>query len=214
MRKRELNLVVGQKGTGKTHFLKEIALERLRKGDNVLVVVPFANLWDEFATISTAREVAAMRNQAARLVYDYSNPKSVEAIRYFRKGVLILEDARSYFTAATPQLLQYIYSLNRHLGLDVYFVAHGFKYLPPQSFGYAQWLILFNCGDKPDTRKEILDDNLIKQIQYAQTAIKQELKTGNPYAKRIIQIDEQISATYYAGRQAGSPSTHAERISQ
>lgn len=213
MRKRELNLVVGQKGCGKTYFLKEIAKKHLAKGENVLVVVPMPLLWEELPTVSSAREIFAMKGQAAKLVYNFEKP-NLSLIKAFHDGVLILEDARAFSGAATLPELNYIYSLNRHAHIDVYFVAHGFNALPPQCFVYAQWLILFYSSIPIKLRKEYIDDDILHKIEAAQTQVKRQVQAGNPYAHIPVLLDEQVRSTYEQNRAACKPTKNAERDSK
>lgn len=188
-RKTQLNLVVGINGTGKTTFIRQQVVERVRDGrlPKCLIVTPDPAEWRHLPTVRGAREVYDMQ-QTSRMVYE--SPEDLEAVcRSFYGGVLVLDDARAYIGAATPTVLNYLYIRRRQHGIDVYICTHGLSQVPPQCFNYASYLFLFATTDTFRSRAAYLDPEIYNSIMEHKRRIDSAARKGERYMYAVVKID-------------------------
>ncbi|MDR0207038.1 MAG: ATP-binding protein [Bacteroidales bacterium] len=195
IRKTELTLIVGVNGTGKTTFIANSVLLTGKKG---LVVTPDGLEWRKLPLI-TNEQIRTFTGHA-RMIYE--GPKTLEAIKNnYSGGILVLDDAMAYLDEQTPAMMQYLYIRRRHHGIDLYFVAHGLRQVPPKCFTFTSYLILFNTVESFVSRKKDVYPELFEKIIKMQADIKKKVEAGNPYYYKILLIDEQIRALWKQDRE-------------
>lgn len=192
-RKANLNLVVGINGTGKTTWLNNEVVNKCKK---CLIITPDPSEWKGIPTIKN--EDIRTLNGIGKIIYEKDTLNFVRN-NYFG-GSLILDDAMSYLNEFTPEAMQFLYTRRRQRGVDIYIVAHGLRQLPPKSFTFASWLILFNSVENFQGRKNLIHPETFEKIINAQNEIMKKVSSGYPYYYKIILLDHQIKGSYVAAK--------------
>ena len=192
IRKTELNLVVGNNGSGKSTWLKKNVIEKAKKA---LIVTPHSHEWKQYPTISTAKEIRQLQG-IARLIYCEGEEILEKINENFYGGVLVLDDAPDYLSEQTPKVLNKIYVGRRQRGIDIYFVGQGMRRIPPKAFTYISFLILFNTTENFIERKKDILPDLFDKIVEAQKELAKLNLQGNTHEYRIFLFDQQIRGEY------------------
>lgn len=193
-RKTEFNLVVGINGTGKTTWLNDNVVGKFSKS---LVVTAHDGEWSSLPIVQSAKEIYNVSG-SARVIYE--GRETLENLLYFHGGALVLDDARMFMGSKTMDMVRRIYISRRQRGVDVFMSAHGLRQIPVEVFTFASWLFLFNTTENFSDRKRELLPEKYNEIVKAQAEVRKKILSGNPYYYKRILLDDQIKATYEAGR--------------
>lgn len=153
--------VLGAQGTGKTTYVRTM-LEVLAKRRRALVV-DFEGAepaWDAYPEIDITDRAAVMGfTGIAKAIY----AKQGEAFegylrRYYRNGLLIFDDCRTYLNPNLTPDIQAILLRRRQYMLDIMFVAHSFQDVPPRFFQSITELVLFKVTRPIGNRRKFLPE--------------------------------------------------------
>lgn len=193
-RKAEINIVVGQRGCGKTTFLEKHVVARK---ENVIFLTSNMSTLQEYPFIK-ASEIGSKRGRF-RVFATRSNVKETlsQIQKKFRDGVVIFDDIRSFCPGSkVPESLENILINSRMYMVEAYVVAHSMMKVPIDFFDYSSILFLFSS---PAFRNRDIDEDKMLLIDQAQERLSEKIKT-NPYAFEMIILDDQIRAEYEAKR--------------
>ncbi|MFZ4800024.1 MAG: ATP-binding protein [Bacteroidia bacterium] len=194
----KLILIIGYNGTGKTTITKKLVVSELKKAtSHILVVTPDDIEWNMLPEVHHKFiERVKTYKKARKIIYnekiEYLDPQNralqkgntVDLIAdYFRDGLVIFDDCRSYFNAALESSLHNLLIRRRQKMIDIIMVAHGFTEIPPKAFTFASDIILFKTMDNIDKRKPYLKD--FEKMKAMQQYVNTEAEK-NPHFNIVI----------------------------
>ena len=148
-----MTVLLGTNGTGKTTTLKNILRA---SGKKCLVITPDDREWLEYPETPLRRGVVSdFQYQGIRR--HIVRPKhTLEVLKYFRNGIIVLDDCRFYLRATTDQEIHGLIIRRRQRAVDIFVVGHGFTEVPPVFFTFATDFILFQTRDNIRRRKDVI----------------------------------------------------------
>ena len=168
----KLVILLGHNGTGKTTMLRKILQE---SGQRCLIVTPDDVEWtdlpeNELKSRSDFEFTGMMR-------HIYKPDTTLDAIKFFKKGILVFDDCRSYFQSNTDPRVRELLIRRRQRSVDVFAVGHGFTQVPPVFFTFASEYILFKTVDNIKMRKNYITNyDFMEQSQlYVNEQAKKDL---------------------------------------
>lgn len=168
----KLVILLGTNGTGKTTLLRKILTE---SGQRALIVTPDDIEWQDLPINTLTTKEDYVFSGMCRHIFDPD--RTLEAIKYFKKGILVFDDCRSYFQDRTDPRVRDLLIRRRQRSVDVFAVGHGFTQVPPVFFTFANAYILFKTVDNIKLRKNcIINYDFMAQCQqYVNEQAKQNL---------------------------------------
>ena len=194
----KLILIIGYNGTGKTTITKKLVLSELKKNNShILVVTPDDIEWHSLPEVSERFPTRVTYYKGARkIIYndklEYPDQRTHELQKgntvdliadYFRNGLVVFDDCRSYFNASLESSLHNLLIRRRQKMIDIIMVAHGFTEIPPKAFTFASDIILFKTMDNIDKRKPYLKD--FEKMKQMQEYVNKQAKV-NPHFNIVI----------------------------
>ncbi len=190
---RNLTVILGTNGTGKTSFLKKMISEMTKGGIRTLLVTPddieYPNLreWElkktsEFTFPGVRKHIFEPKHTFKAISDNY------------RRGNLVFDDCRDYIPANLEKEDKFRRLLirRRQKEIDVFLVAHGFTEIPPKVFAFVNKYVLFKTTDDVSKRK-----NDIRNYEAVEQAVNrvnaQNLKKVDNFGKGRISYYEVIS---------------------
>ena len=147
----KLVILLGTNGTGKTTMLRKILAE---SGQRALIVTPDDIEWTDLPVNELTTKKDFEFDGMCRHIY---NPeKTLDAIKFYKKGILVFDDCRSYFQNNTDPRVRDLLIRRRQRSVDVFAVGHGFTQVPPVFFTFASDYILFKTCDNIKMRKNCI----------------------------------------------------------
>lgn len=180
MRIAELNIIIGTNGTGKTTLLRSILQDSKQK---VLIVTPDDIEWTDYEAVELNKPEDFVFKGIRRHIFDPSKKGTLKKLEYFKKGILVFDDCRSYFPAQTPPELHQLLIRKRQREADIFAVGHGFTEVPPVFFTFANGIFLFRTTDNIIRRKNCLKD--FDKTAGAQVRVNHKAKSDPHYVEYI-----------------------------
>jgi len=177
-----MTLFVGTNGTGKSTVARQVLTSLTLPRS--LVVTRHLSEWADFPhnELRTAEDLRFMG-------INYHVPANAETtlkrLQYFRNGGLLFDDARKYLKAKTEEDLNDLYISRRQYGIHIFFVAHNFKQVPVQAFGFATDFILFKTNAAIDNER-LSQLNDPEKFLAAKARVDKKAETNRFYFERII----------------------------
>lgn len=169
-------MVVGATGSGKSTWLAQ----RVRKYQgNVIVYKHLSNIDDAaFAflplkTTSNWRQGAKPTQPVKCRIGGMQGKEYTAFLKWvtenYRNGALIIDDATIFERDRLSKELNFLLTMKRHLGLDIFMVYHGLTLQPIEQFLLCRYLILFNTTDNVKYKMSKIPryDEVVKGIQMA-----------------------------------------------
>ena len=147
----KLVILLGTNGTGKTTMLRNILQ---KSGQRALIVTPDDVEWTDLPVNNLETKEDFQFTGMCRHIF---NPdKTLDAIKLYKKGILVFDDCRSYFQDRTDPRVRDLLIRRRQRSVDVFAVGHGFTQVPPVFFTFASVYILFKTVDNIKLRKNCI----------------------------------------------------------
>lgn len=147
----KLVILLGTNGTGKTTMLRNILQQ---SGQRALIVTPDDVEWTDLPINNLETKEDFQFTGMCRHIF---NPeKTLDAIKLYKKGILVFDDCRSYFQDRTDPRVRDLLIRRRQRSVDVFAVGHGFTQVPPVFFTFASAYILFKTVDNIKLRKNCI----------------------------------------------------------
>lgn len=185
--------LVGNRGTGKTDFLKQLV--RASSQPKKLIVDTFANpawanmeTWDNPQGVKEPIYELQPENlkhwkNGTYLMFDNDTDALLETIEdNLKNSLVIFEDATKYVGSTLKKELKRFLLDTKQKNIDLIFVFHSLKDLPRDLIRVMDYLILGKTGDKygPSLRNKYPDE--------VETAHKKVMSSVNKYEKITLQI--------------------------
>lgn len=180
MRPAESNIILGANGTGKTTLLRSILQS---SNQRTLIVTPDDIEWTDYEAVTLDKPEDFIFTGIRRHVFDTSKNGTLKKLEFFKKGILVFDDCRSYFPAKTPPELHQLLIRRRQREVDVFAVGHGFTEVPPVFFTFANGIFLFRTTDNIIRRKDCLKD--FDKTAGAQVRVNHKAKSDPHYVEYI-----------------------------
>jgi hypothetical protein len=174
MRNNLITLIVGDRGTGKTTFIKgnqalkvEGLIPRYKKQDSskkILIINTFDNpVWRDVSTIELS-ELSRWRAGTVRVIEKNISIiiQSIDAS--VMNAVVIFEDATPYVKNRLGQDLEYLCIDSKQKNIDLFFVFHYLMATPPDLARIADFIVLFKTNERfsPSLRNKYPNPNIEK----------------------------------------------------
>ncbi len=176
-------LIMGTNGTGKTTFLKKLVVNELKKKDaRILIITGHVEEWLNVLEVHSGFPERIERYTGIRkIIITRSRTDQILTLilNHFRKGLLIFDDCRMFFKAATSPLLEDLMISRRMMMIDCIAVGHGADKIPPAFFAYASHIILFQTITPIRKRKDELID--IARWEIIQQRVNEKAITDSHY---------------------------------
>lgn len=138
-----MTLIVGTNGTGKSTVARKILTSLTLPRS--LVVTRHLTEWNDYP-FNELQTAVDLRFRGINYHVPKNAAETLKRLQYFRNGAILFDDARKYLKAKTEEELNDMYISRRQNGIHIFFVAHNFKQIPVQAFGFATDFILFKTN--------------------------------------------------------------------
>lgn len=145
-------LVVGATGCGKSTWLATLCK---KSKCNVIVYKHLATIDDNAFDFLKLENIKNFKIQPG--IYKkckmggYNHHQYIEFLEFvkknYRNGILIIDDATIFERDRLSVEMNFLLTMKRHLGLDIFLVYHGLTLLPIEQFLLCKQIILFNTTD-------------------------------------------------------------------
>lgn len=150
-------MVVGATGCGKSTWIAE----RCRKyNGNVIVYKHMSNIDDKAFSFLPEKTTSNWRQGAKEGSPVKCKISGVEVSDYiqflkwckdnYRNGLLVIDDATIFERDRLSKEMNFLLTMKRHNGMDIYLVYHGLTLLPIEQFLLCRYVVLFNTTDNPN----------------------------------------------------------------
>lgn len=181
-----MTMVLGTNGTGKSTIMREI-LERCNE-KKALIVTNHIEEWRDVPEIDLSKKEDFLFSGIRKtrcIPPSKTDIGTLAKLRFFRKGIVVFDDARLYMKdAKTDNLIEDLMISYRQQELDIFVVAHGFTKVRPVFYSYVSNIILFRTLDSVAYRKMELGENYQRIIE-AQSEVNKISEKEPHYYKRI-----------------------------
>jgi hypothetical protein len=182
-----MTLVVGGPDSGKTYYLLPI-IEKL--GQKKPVVIYDSSGGEEKIQKFPVLKASEIQRNGSKLppgVYRFCTTNEVEAFQlfrdYLRMACIVFDDASDYVDSNIPMPLKSIISVRRQLRLDLFFVFHNFKGVPPRIAGIVDYVVIKKTGDNLIDLKSL---NKLPAPAKVINAWQKVMASSDPYAMATI----------------------------
>lgn len=213
MRGQERILLVGTNGTGKSTLANKI-IKAILEGNNkrALAVLPDDSepIFRDYNELqrSEIQYINQVQNKFNKVYFD--NGKLFDDIqKYFRNGVLVLDDAR-FYTGAIDDGLRKLFIRSRQNNVDIVFICHGLSEIPPSLITFATKIILLNTVDSWQRLKNKIPnpqkfERFVNEVRTKANQHKADCKVKNrercscgaAYVKKIIDVKIDLIQSAY-----------------
>jgi len=174
-------IILGANGTGKTTLLREIVTQSNQK---TLIVTPDDAEWLDCQEVELTKPSDFVYTGLRRHIFNPDKDNgTLKKLEFFKKGIIIFDDCRSYINASTDIHIRQLLIRRRQREVDVFAVGHGFNEVPPVFFTFATSIILFRTTDNIVRRKNCLKD--YEAVLQKQTEVNKEAEK-DPHYFQII----------------------------
>jgi hypothetical protein len=140
-------LLLGTNGTGKSTRLMDLAERRIKQGHRVLFI-PAHEHETSFNKYPPMHIKEVDTFTGGRRIYVTNEDQFVELILKIRNLVLVCDDFRVYLPKdRTHPEVRKLFIKRRHINVDIYMAAHGFKEVPPPFFAFMDYIFLHKTLD-------------------------------------------------------------------
>lgn len=188
-------IIIGNRGTGKTDFLKNTVVQLMPNFQKVLITETMDSaVWQNLATwnqpqnesIKIARiapeDVSRFRRGIALTYSSDTTAMFAEVNEHLQNAVLVMEDSTKYIGSKLPGDIRKLILDSKQKNLDVFLVFHSLTAVPPELIRICNVIVLFktNDGQISETKYPF------PELHEAAAILK---KNPNRFAHKIIHIN-------------------------
>lgn len=187
-------IVVGNRGTGKTDFLKNTVSKLLPQFQKVLITETMdSDVWKNLATWSNPENDAIKIGRIApedihrfkkgiALTYSSDTDYMFEEIdAELKNAVLVMEDSTKYIASKLPGNIRKLVLDSKQKNIDIFLVFHSLSAVPPELVRIANFVVLFKTNDGEISKTKYPFPDLHKAAEILN-------KSTNRFAHKIIQL--------------------------
>lgn len=180
----KMTIIVGTNGTGKTTELRRM-LTAITNPDRKLIVTRHLFEWSDFKE-NKLISPADFTFKGINYHIPADPSLTLSKIQHLKNSVVVFDDARKYLKAKTEEELNDLYISRRQYAIHIFFVAHNFKQVPVQAFGFATNFILFKTVAAIDNERL---NQLNDPEKFLETKRRVDLMAEkNPFYKELITL--------------------------
>lgn len=188
-------MIIGAPGHGKSTKMMDI-IKRYPDA-NVLLWKMFLNIGDPaFKTIPEKQYAKYTGGRAKISSNDTTIAGKNERLKYktfmqgiidhYRNGMLVVDDASNYEKYTTSDEFNNLIMMRRHMGVDVFYIYHGFTLFPIAMLPYVNNIILFHTTDNFSYKGAKLPE--MEKLLAAKNRIAAQVAKGNKYYHEVIKL--------------------------
>ena len=181
-----VNIIVGKRGTGKSHFFLKKLLPKYQKmhpRQRILIMDTLDHPAYRDIPRITSGMLARWRGGGVYRIFGEDEQVILDAIeKHTRNALIVFEDASKYIDANLPDKVNRFVLDSKQKNLDLIFMFHGFSYCPPKLWRIADNVIIFK-SDNPDFRKKE-----IVAYEDVKTAWNKVMTDSNRYAQKTVRL--------------------------
>lgn len=178
-------MIIGANRTGKTTLLKQILA---MSGQRALVITPDYTEWNDKNEYGEDKYPLNSLIQASDYVFEgiqrhIFEPRTLQAITAFKKGILVFDDCRTYLDDRTDQAIHNLMIRRGQREVDFIAVTHSFSEMPRRFFSFCSDIFLFQTKDNIDMRRGIVQN--IDDLKRIQQEVNLAARENKHYYKHI-----------------------------
>lgn len=157
MRTNLVSLVLGNRGTGKTYYIKNLieAYAKAHPDKKILIVDTLDHPAYRIIASIEIKDLPAWKKPSVYRIYGSNTQEIIESIQENICNCLIIyEDASKYIGKMMDTHVRYMIFDSKQKNNDLIFLFHGFMATPPELFRISDTITLFKTGDHPKCRKK------------------------------------------------------------
>lgn len=172
-------------GCGKTTQILKQILAFLKQHPKEKVIIYDINREPAYKNfpICELEQLPALKPGIYRIINPDYNKVLAAISETFRNGLVVLEDANYYLTAARNMTLWQILVSRRHMGMDVVLTFHSLARVPPYLYEMLNYIILFKTNENADRVKSKIPN--FEMVDRVKNKINKHL---NKYYHEIIEM--------------------------
>ena len=159
-----VNLLIGARNEGKTFYLLNEVLPKTTFGKVVIIDTFDHPSYNEFENLHPAnfKQFATPGKYSKKTVHCFSNNMDdvfTKVQRYSNNMLIVFEDATKYLESNVPENVKNFVLDTKQRHVDLIFLFHSFKSVPPKLFTWADSITFFRT-------KEIIENQKNRVICY------------------------------------------------
>lgn len=160
MRTNKVILIVGNRGTGKTDYVKNLILSQMQTFPKQLVVDTFdSDVWHNLQTwnnpqgfnievpVIQGKDLGRWRKGIARMFSAEIKPMLAQIQEGAKNTFLVFEDATKYVGSRLTDDMRKFVLDSKQKNLDIVFIFHSLASIPPELVRVSDILVLFKTGE-------------------------------------------------------------------
>lgn len=178
-------MIIGANGTGKTTLLKHI-LDMSHQ--RAIVVTPDCVEWNEKDQFGNELYPTNELNTRYDYVFEgiqrhIYGPRTLAALGAFKKGIVVLDDCRTYLDDKTDESIHRLMIRRRQREVDFIAVAHSFAEMPRRFFTFVSDIFLFQTKDNVEMRRGVAKN--LEDLARIQAEVNLKARTDKHYYVHI-----------------------------
>jgi len=189
VRRSEIIGFIGYFGTGKTTKASELINFKIKKGSRALIITPDDSEWSDVAEVKIPSVELLTFEGSRKIIFDDDNiiEKLADDKTGYKNGILVFDDCRTFLNANVDKTLRKITLRPRQRMLDIIYIVHGFREVPPAFLTYTSTFFLFETKDNIEMRKKDLNASF-EILKQHQIEINEKAKENKHYYRIIKNI--------------------------
>ncbi len=174
-----VSVLVGDRGTGKTTYLKKLIPIYLAKGMKVLIIDTLAHdAYVDIPIISIAQLPAWKKGVYRLIIPSYEFNEAIAQVKeHVWNALIVVEDAYKVIKRKLPKEVEEYIIDTKQKNVDMIFMYHSWAWVMKDLITIADCFQLFKTGDHPSYRKEAMA-GCYPQVERAYNKV---MQSKNPY---------------------------------
>jgi hypothetical protein len=151
----ETNVIVGFKGQGKSPYIRELIKAYDLRKQQILVICPSNPL--SFQDLIELKSLKALKGRKWHGIFKYYNNEDEMQMLYdikdlcdsgdLKNGAIFFDDCAAYMDSNVPRVLRSFLINHKNKDLDLFFVSHMLRMVPPFIRGNSSTVTVFKTAE-------------------------------------------------------------------